>query len=75
MKNKGIEDYILTRYKNIVDVWLNKLTDSVLRNQSLDKMILLEDVLANCFGYNIKHTDDIIELFKANNSIFKYKFK
>jgi len=74
MRKKEIEGYILDKYKFTVKLWQNKLTGDVLKSKDLEKMILFEEILADCFNYNIKSGTYFIELHKKGKLIFSYEF-
>lgn len=75
MKKQDIEKWILIRYKLIALKYQESLHGPDKEKfKQLDKLILLEEILMNLFGYTTEVNCPIFRLLKDNKVICEYRF-
>jgi len=75
MKKQDIEKWIVTRYKLIALKYQESLHGPDKEKfKQLDKLLLLEEILIDLFGYTTEIDCPIFRLLRNNKVIYEYRF-
>ena len=75
MKKKDIEKWIIAKYKRVsIDYTASLHGTDKHKAKQLDKLMILEDILINCFGYTTTMRCPVFQLLKDNRVIHSYIF-
>ena len=73
MNKKDIEKWIIAKYKRVsIDFTASLKGSDKHKVRTLDKLIVLEDILINCFGYTTTMRHPVVQLLKDDKVIHSY---
>lgn len=73
MKKKDIEKWIIAKYKKIsIDFTASLKGSDKNKTKHLNKLMVMEDILINCFGYTTTMRCPVFQLLKDNKVIHSY---
>lgn len=73
MKKKDIEKWIIAKYKRVsIDFTASLKGSDKHKAKILDKLMVLEDILINCFSYTTTMRHPVFQLLKNDKIIHSY---